>query len=236
MAILIGVHPGGRSSFAVAALYWSGQLPAMLIESRSHSSVQEVLENIIGVIGEWGDLEAAAIAAPLTWSPHSSGWRECDMALKKRLPKWAPTSWLRSPNALPGAVAVQGPALTWAMAYEVKRGLLPEHAVMETHPRASLAAVAPDLKTALVGYRKRDATAGTRQKHIDALLERFVDSGIVQLENVRPTSPDELDAVVCAVTALARAFPDCGLLTEEMPGASIRPVGRRSLVVLTALP
>ena len=235
MGIVIGANPGGRRSFAISALFWSGKAPALLIDSRSYSGVMDVLQDIIGVIGEWGELDAAAIAAPLTWSGSSSGWRDCDLGLKKHLPKWAPNSWLRSPNALSGAVAVQGPALTWAMAYEAKRGLLPEHAVFETHPRASLTSILPDMQKSLIGYRNREVGAKTRAKHVAKIAERLVDTGLVRLEH-SPSNADELEGMVCALTALAKAYPECGLVTREFEGAPIRPVGKRNLIVLAGLP
>ena len=48
----------------------------------------------------------------------------------------------RSPNALPGAVGVQGPALTWAMAVEAKQGGLPKHTTIETRAPIRAAATA----------------------------------------------------------------------------------------------
>ena len=43
-------------------------------------------------------------------------------------------------------------------------------------------------------------------------------------------------ALTCAVTAMAVAFPETGLITHEIPGGEIRPVGKRSLVILGGLP
>ena len=42
--------------------------------------------------------------------------------------------------------------------------------------------------------------------------------------------------MTCAVVALANGHPEAGILTAEITGADIRPVGKRSLVILKALP
>src|SRR5687768_1079421 len=103
MAIVFGVHPGGKNAFALAALYYSGRLPASLVATRSVSSVAEAKDYLVGVVGEWGDqLSVVAVNAPLTWSGGASGWRPSDLALRKRLPDWAPRTWYRAPTALPG--------------------------------------------------------------------------------------------------------------------------------------
>ncbi len=47
---------------------------------------------------------------------------------------------------------------------------------------------------------------------------------------------DDVDATVAALTALAYGVPQSGLVTTEFDGAPIRPVGKRSLVILTGLP
>lgn len=236
MAILIGVDPGGRNSFAVSALFWSGRLPAMHIGCRSYSGVDAVLRDISSVFGEWGELSAVAISAPLTWSGAPSGWRDCDLALRDRLPSWAPATWLRAPNTQPGAVVVQGPALAWALAREIKGGVLPSHPVVETHPLVSLARTMPDLKDSILGYRRRNVAARSRQKHTRRLIDRFVDAGIMKLESDVPTTAAELHASVAAIVALGCAFPDSGLVTHESKGGEIRPVGMRKLVILDALP
>jgi hypothetical protein len=236
MPILIGAHPGGKNSFAVCALFWPGKLPAMLVGVRSYSGVDAVLKDIVGVFGEWGDLTAAGIAAPLSWSGTPNGWRECDLELKKLVPEWAPKSWSRSPNALPGTIGVQGPALTWGMAYETKRGLLPEHKVFECVPRVSLSRIAPEERAAVVGYRNKDVGGAAKKKHVEKLVERFVDSGVVKLEVNAPVIPEELDALVAAVSVLAVTHDETGILTRTLDGGEIRPVGKRQLVILDALP
>ncbi len=236
MPILIGAHPGGRNSFAVTALFWTGRLPCMVVGVRSYSGVDAVCKDIMGVFGEWGEMTAAGIDAPLTWSGTPNGWRACDLALKELTPEWAPKTWNRAPNALPGTVGVQGPALTWAMAAEAKRGTLPEHQVYETNPRLSLARINPDNRAAVLGYRKRETAAPARKKHVEKLAERFSDAGVVKYEVNPPATADELDALVSAVSALAVAFPECGVLARTLEGGEIRPVGKRSLVILDGLP
>ncbi|HET6346464.1 MAG TPA: DUF429 domain-containing protein [Myxococcota bacterium] len=236
MAILVGVQPGGKGNFAVTALYWSGNLPAIVFRARSYSGVDEVLGDIMGTTGEWGNLTMVAIAAPLTWSGSPSGWRRCDRAMMKALPSWAPKTWLRAPNSLPGAVSVQGPALTWAMAKEAKVGQLPAHGVVETHPRISLANIAGDLQGAVLDYRRRDTSSDARQAHVETLLKRLTEPGLLRIDADSPRGPDELDALVCAMVALGVAVPDAGLVIQEHPGGDIRPVGKRSVMLLSAFP
>ncbi|MCB0063664.1 MAG: DUF429 domain-containing protein [Caldilineaceae bacterium] len=236
MAILVGMHPGGRNSFAISALFWTGRLPALLIGSRAYSGVNAVLYDIMSVFGEWGELTAAAIASPLTWSGTPDGRRDCDRALKELVPAWAPSNWLRAPNVLPGSVGIQGPALAWSLAVEAKQGNLPKHQIYETHPRLSLGRFARDLREPLCGYRQRSITKDERTKYVTRLVDRLVDPGIIRIETDTPQIPEELEALVCATTALAVAFPQCGLITREMSGGDIRPVGRRSVILLEALP
>lgn len=236
MSVVIGVHPGGKNKFAVCALFWNGRPPASLFRSRSYSGVDEVLADIVGTYGEWGDLKSVAIDAPLTWAGSHSGWRPCDLALRKALPKWAPRTWIRPPNTLPGAISVQGPALAWALAHEIKRAQLPEHSLVETHPRLALSHIASDLQAAVLGYRNRDLKPARLRAHLTRLTQRIVDAGIVRMETEPPQTADELDAMVCAVTALGKAEPDSGLVLAEWAGGEIRPVGKRPLVILRALP
>ncbi|MFC1609786.1 DUF429 domain-containing protein [Myxococcota bacterium] len=236
MSVVIGVHPGGRSRFAVCALFWQGRLPAMFFTSRAYSSVQEVLEDIVGVVGEWGNINVMAVDAPLTWAASVGGLRECDKKLRAHLPSWVPRTWVRAPNGQSGAATIQGPALVWALAREAKQGLLQLPEFCEAHARASLARIANDLRTAVIGYRKRDLSQTTREKHLQTLVDRLIDTGLVKLEVARPASADELDALVCAVTALGHAYPESGLIVRELPGDQIRPVGKRSLYIIDGLP
>jgi len=236
MSVYIGVHPGGRSSFAVCALFWQGHLPAWLFTYRVYSSVHEVLNDIVGVFGEWGDLSGVAVDAPLTWAPTPGGARENDRQMRALLPPWVPNTWVRAPNCQVGASTIQGPALVWSMAREAKLGTLPLPAFCETHPRASLTRIAGDLKTAVLGYRNRKLTKATRAKHVGVLVDRLVDPGMIKLEVGRPTTADELDALICAMTALAYDKPESGLVIREFPSEDIRPVGRRALVIIDALP
>jgi predicted nuclease with RNAse H fold len=236
MAILVGVQPGGKGKFAVCAVYWSGTLPGIVVSARAHSGVDEVLAHILGISGEWDVLNMVAIASPLTWSGSHSGWRKCDKQLRKSMPSWAPDVWFRAPNNLPGSISVQGPALTWAMAKEAKLGQLPAHGVVETHPRACLAHIASDMRHAVLGYRKRDATPATQKKHIDALTARLTEPGILRFDVGQPQTSDELDALVCAMVALGVGVPECGLVMQELAGGDIRPVGKRSLMILSAFP
>ena len=236
MAIIIGVQPGGKGKFSVCSLYWNGRLPAIAFKARSYSGVDEVLADIVGVSGEWGELNSVAIAAPLSWSGTPSGWRKCDRQLRKVLPDWVPSTWIRAPNSLPGALSVQGPALTWALAREAKMGTIPAHAVVETHPRACLVHVARDLKTAVLNYRDPEVSLNTRKKHCARLLERITEPGMVRIDAEAPKSADELDALVCSLVALGCAYPETGLVIHELPGGDIRPVGKRSLCILQAFP
>lgn len=236
MAILLGARPGGRGGFAVSALFWTGRLPARLIHSRSVSGVQAVLEEIMGVVGEWGELTVAAIDAPLTWSGSENGERAVDVALRKLAPSWAPRGWFRAPNALPGAVAIQGPALAWALAVEAKRGLLPEHRIVETHPRASLARTLRDLRQPVLDYRDKKVSEERRRQALEQIVTRFVDAGVIAKEVEGPHSPEELEGLVCAIVALAVGVESTGLVSRELEGAEIRPVGTRPVVLLEALP
>ena len=234
--ILIGVSPGGRNKFATTALFFSGRLPASIVFTRVQSGVDDVLGSVVGIVGEWGELSAVAVAAPLTWSGVPSGWRACDRTMRKLFPAWMPKTWWRPPNLLPGSVAVQGPALAWALAREIKAGILPQHHLYETHPRASLALVAGDLKASILGYRQAGTTAPQKRKHIARLLETFRDAGAVKTEVEPPHTADELDALICAVTALGAVAPESGLVVHELEGGEIRPVGKRALAILKALP
>ncbi len=236
MPIVFGVNPGGKSNFALATLFWSGQLPASLIATRSLSGVDEALYDIIGVVGEWGELSAVAIDAPLSWGGSPSGWRRSDRLLQKRLPEWAPRTWHRAPNSLPGSVSVQGPALTWGLASEIKAGQLPHHTVLETNARVALALVAPDQKEHLLAAYSSRTEAAERKRHVQEVVGHFVDAGLLRIEAEEPCTAEELDAFACAMTALAVAVPETGLVTHELAGGDIRPVGKRPLVILEALP
>jgi hypothetical protein len=236
MAVFVGVNPGGRNKFAVSALFYTGRLPVMFVGARSHSGVEAALKNLVGIAGEWGELGAVAIAAPLTWSGAPNGLRPCDLALRAMLPDWAPQTWVRAPNSLPGAIAVQGPALAWALAQEVRGGLLPKHKMLETHPAVSLANVGRHLQREILAYRKPGLNVASRRRHVDRLVEGFVDAGLVRLELGPPKTHEELDALVCSLTALAVGAPDCGLVTEQLEAGDIRPLGNRPAVVIRALP
>lgn len=237
MSVLIGVHPGGRMKFAVSALFWSGKLPVSVFRARSYSGVDDVLADIVGVQGEWGSLAGIAIDAPLTWSGAPSGWRACDLELRKNMPSWVPKTWIRPPTTIPGAISVQGPALGWALAQEIRNGQLPEHSLVETNPRLSLASIASDLREAVLGYRGRDVSDEQVDAHIKRLVGRLEEAGIVRIEEASaPKTPDELDALACAVVALGRAFPDSGLVLGEWQGGEIRPIGRRQVAILRGLP
>lgn len=235
MPILLGIRPGGRDGFAVVALFWTGRPPVQMIAAHTLSGVQAVTNEIMGVVGEWGELTAATVDAPLTWSGTPTGRREADDKLRALVPSWVPKTWFRSPNALPGAVAVQGPAVTWALAVEAKRGNIPVHKLLECHSRASLARTVPELKASVLGYRSPKLSRGTRQRHVERLLRHLSESGNVKFEVNPPKNAEELEALVCAMTALAIAFPESGLVAHEVPGSEIRPVGRRNIAILDAL-
>ena len=111
MSVYVGVHPGGRSSFAVCALFWQGRLPAWLFTYRVYSSVQEVLNDIVGVFGEWGDITGVAVDAPLTWAGSIGGKRDNDKQLRALLPDWVPATWVRAPNSQVGAATMVYPFL-----------------------------------------------------------------------------------------------------------------------------
>lgn len=236
MAILLGVRPGGRNSFAVAALFWTGRLPGRLVLIKSHSGVQAVLNTIIGLVGEWGELTTVAVDAPLSWTGSATGWRPCDEAIRQLVPAGLPRTWVRSPNALPGAVGIQGTALTWTLALEAKEGNIPLHTAVETNARISMARCLRQAHGAISAYRHRATKAPARSLHVQSLTSQLVDAGTIVLEGSPPRSVEELDAVVSAVVAMAVAFPECGLVTHSFAGGNIRPVGSRSVVVLDALP
>ncbi len=236
MAILLGVRPGGRNSFAVAALYWNGKLPGRLVMMQSHSGVQAVLDGIIGLVGEWGDLTTISIDAPLSWTGSATGWRPCDEAIRQMLPLGAPRNWVRSPNALPGAVGIQGPALTWALAVEAKAGNIPKHTTVETHARVGMARALRQARVDVLNYRQRALKTAERLTHIERLTHQFIDAGTIALEGSAPQTPEELDALVSAIVSMALAFPHTGLVTHAYAGGAIRPVGSRQVVLLDALP
>jgi hypothetical protein len=236
MPILLGVRPGGRDGFAVAAIFTEGRLPGRLILSDTLSGVRAVLDRILGVIGEWGELTAAAIDAPLSWSGSPTGRREGDELLQNLVPDWVPKNWFPSPNAMQGAVAIQGPALAWAMAAEAKQKNLPTHEIYETHPRASLARTLRTEREAILAYRDRDIPTADRTAHVRRILGCLLDAGVLVIETSTPETPVELEATVCAVTAMAVAFPNAGFAVHELGGGEIRPVGRRQIIVLGGLP
>jgi hypothetical protein len=231
--LVFGVTPGARGGMALASLFWQGKSPASLIVMASVGTIDEALGRIIGTTGEWGELNAVAIAAPLTWAGTPKGTRPVDIELRKKLPKWAPRTWVRPPLALPSPIVVQGIALTWALASEIRHEQLPKHAVVECHPRLILTRLWPDAKEAILGY----AGKGPAIEHwVERLVAAFTDSGLVRIESEPPKTPVELEAMVAAVTALAIAVPDAGLVVHELAGGDVRPVGKRPVALLEALP
>lgn len=236
MAVMIGAHPGGRNKYAISALYFPGQLPALAFKAHSFSGTDEVLGAIVGTYGEWGELATVAIDAPLTWSGDASGWRGCDHSARAEAPTWVPKTWIRPPNTLSGATAVQGPALAWALAQEIKNGILPKHQLFETHARLCLSRIAAHHRQAVLGYRDRKSTAAQRREHVTTLLASLTEAGVLRIEDDPPETPEELDALVSALVALANAHPECGLVAKNWPGGEIRPVGKRSLSLLYGLP
>ena len=236
MAIVFGVIPGRSGHFATAALYYDKGIKSSLVLSKTLMGVDDAIATIIGLVGEWGDLSAVAVAAPLTWSGAAHGWRSCDVELRERLPAWAPRSWLRPPNTLPGSVSVQGPALVWALANEIKNGQLPKHALVETWPRLSLALSCEEDVTSILGATNRGATAVGRRESVASLIKRFSQGGIIEVEIEPPNEPEEIEALIAALTALAVAVPTSGLITLELSGGAIRPVGDRPVVLLQGLP
>ncbi len=236
MGVVIGAHPGGRSKYAVSALFYGANLPALMFRSRAYSGTDEVLADIVGTYGEWGELAAVAIDAPLTWAGGQSGWRDCDLEIRERLPGWVPRTWIRPPNAISGAIGVQGPALAWSLAQEIRSGQLPKHRVVETNPRVGLARIAPDLRDAILTYREPKQSAKSRRAALDALLTRFTDAGLITLEDTPPASSSELDALICAIVALANAHPETGLIVQSFTGGDIRPVGQREVSLLYGIP
>lgn len=236
MSVVVGVRPGGRNKFAVACLYWPGKLPASLVECRVYSGVDEVAGHIVGLTGEWGQIDSLALDAPLSWSGSTNGWRSCDLELKKFAPEWFPKTWLKPSNNLPGSQVVQGPALIWSLAKETKVGTIPKIEVIETHSRASLALTMRDKKEAILGYRQRGSKVAERLSQAHKLINRFIDTGILKMETDLPHSEDAFEALVCSVVALGVSHPESGLQTQMWMGGDIRPVGTRSLAVLSALP
>jgi len=233
MALVFGVTPGARGGMSLAALYWNGKSPASLIVMASVGTIDEALAKIVGTTGEWGELNAVGIAAPLTWAGTPKGTRPVDVELRKSLPKWAPRTWARPPLALPSPIVVQGIALTWALASEIRHEQLPKHAVVECHPRLALTHLWPDARETILGYAGKGPNI---DGCVDKLVTAFTDSGLVRIETERPKTPVELEAMVAAVTALAVAIPDMGLVVHELAGGEVKPVGKRPVVVLEALP
>lgn len=237
MEIFLGAQPAGANHFAVAAVYWTGQWPLTLIHCRSYQGLQPILQEILGICGEWGPIGALAVAAPLTWSSSPGGWRHCDRQLIGQLPTWAPKTWVRAPNSLPGAVTVQGPALIWALAKEHKQGTIPAHEVIETHPRLCLANLFPQLQEPLLIYRERQRSLQDRQRALEIIIKSLTNTGLFRWQTEEPTSADELDAWVCALVACGqRAAATSGLVIQQWAGGEIRPVGRRQVALLRALP
>ncbi len=233
MAVVFGVNPRARAGISLVALYWQDKFPATLVVSRVCEGVDDAVGRIVGTVGEWGELQAVAVAAPLTWSNSAKGVRGADNALKKRLPRWAPRSWVRSPLARPSVVTVQGMALAWAIAEEIRSNQLPRHQLVECHPRFSLAHLWPEAREDILAYAKGpkgDAAS------VQALVTRFVEGGLVQLEECAIETAGELDALVAALTALGLAAPDSGLVVHEHVGSELRPVGKRPMAYLVALP
>lgn len=236
MAVSIGVHPGGQNRYAVVALFYTGSLPALMFRTRVYSGTSEVLRDIVGTYGEWGPLAAVAIDAPLTWSGAPSGWRNCDLKLKSELPEWAPPTWVRPPNALAGAVSVQGPALAWELTQEVKNGLFSSHTIVETHPRLCLARFAPELRDDILAYGATETSAARRLGAINKIVEMLVSRDLVTVEDTPPTTRAELDALVCAIVALVTAHPHPEWSLETFEGGDIKPLGERSVSLLSASP
>ncbi len=233
MALVFGVSPGARGGISLAALYSRGTLPASLLVATTVASIDEALARIVGTVGEWGELGAVGIAAPLTWSGTPRGAREVDALLRKRLPTWAPRSWVRPPVAQPTGIALQGPALTWGLASEIRAGQLPRHSVFECHPRVALARLWPDRRDDILGYVTKNGSAA---RHVAALVEAFADAGILRLEDAPPATAGELEALVAALTALGVSMPEAGFIVHELAGGDLRPVGRRPVVLLESLP
>jgi len=236
MSLFIGVSPAARGGLSLATLFWNGQWPVSLLSVQRLGSVEDTVNRIVGMVGEWGELSAVGIDAPLTWSGAAGGWREVDGLVRKRLPPWAPRGWVRPPLALPSSVTVQGVALAWSLASEIRQGQLPRHSVIETRSRVSLAQLVPDLSLALTRYASPRVAAPTRQAHVTKIVERFVDAGLVRLELGDAIDGPGLEALIGGLTALGVAIPDAGLVVHELGGGSIRPVGRRPVALLVALP
>lgn len=236
MALVFGVSPSRKGSLGFCALYWQARLPASLIQIGPAATVDETRARLVGLVGEWGELAAVAVASPLTWSGTSRGVRAVDVLLRRRLPAWAPKTWVRSPLTLPSPVAIQGPALAWWLADEIRHNQLPRHALVESQPRVSLVQLWPDRQVAVLGYAAPKATETVRRRHIAELFAAFVDAGIVRPEVDGPQTPVDLEALVSALTALGVAAPESGLVVHELRGGEIRPIGRRPVVVLAGLP
>jgi hypothetical protein len=233
MALVFGASPGARGGLGLAAIYWSGRPPASLIMATRLGTADEALGRLVGTVGEWGELSAVAVAAPLTWSGGPRGRRAVDAALRKRLPSWAPRTWVRPPLAMPSAVVLQGAALTWGLANEIREGLLPHHTVIEAHPRLALARVFADRRDSVLGSL---AAKDSPEMHVGALVTALAEAGVLRLEAEAPRTSIELEAVVAALAALGVAVPDAGLVTQELSGGEVRPLGKRPVVLLEALP
>ncbi|MBN1960914.1 MAG: DUF429 domain-containing protein [Deltaproteobacteria bacterium] len=234
MGVVFGIRPAPRVGISVVSLYWQAKLPAMSILATTVPSVTSAMSQIIGTVGEWGELSAIAIAAPLTWSGAKHGRRAIDNVLRQNLPRWASRTWVRLPLAQSSAVTVQGTAIALSLANEIRQGQLPHHAVVECNPRYSLAYLWPDFSQSVLEYLR-----GTKedQNHIEKLLQQFHDAGVVRYEeDHRPQNAGELEAFAAALTALGVAEPQMGLVVQQHAGGDIRPVGKRVVATLLALP
>lgn len=234
--MVLGIIPGRKGKFALCALFHKPDSPPSVVNMTSLTSVEHALQTVVGVVGEWTELSATVIAAPLSWSAACDGWRGCDLSLRKRMPAWVPRAWVRAPNAVLGTVSMQGPALALAMANEIRIGQLPRHRLLETNPRVSLALALPDaqndIRACFAQAGSLDASAAAAKR----ICARLIDKRLLAFDVPQPTSPHEIEAIVAALTGLAHVSPDFGLPTAHWAGGDLRPLGKRPLVVLDAIP
>jgi hypothetical protein len=157
--------------------------------------------------------------------------------LRAALPKGPARRWVMSPTSLVGAAAVLGPALAAFLRREGAGGLIPHVPVLETHPRASLLRLAPDLQDAARVYKSPRVPAEERAAAIGAINGWLEQHEVVAFEADRPATDDQLDAVIAAVVALGASGLDPRLQVtgfDPDPG-DVLPAGPTRLVVLNAL-
>ncbi len=120
--LVLGIQPGGRGRFGVAARQRSGGSESDVVKS-----VDEAVAWFRACVGEGDAPDAAGIAAPLFWETGAGGARRGDAWLRRARPELARS--IRPLNATMGATVVQGMAIALRL-----RALWPAIALNETRP------------------------------------------------------------------------------------------------------